>query len=67
VWKGKAALAAATAFVLISSVGAADVASASPRSAPTRLTLYSVASAEQFLNHMDDRQRGHGNNPFGNF
>jgi hypothetical protein len=66
-WNGKAALTAATAFVLISSVGGADVASASPRSAPTRLTLYSVPAAEQFLNHMDDRQRGHGNNPFGNF
>ena len=66
-WNGKAALTAATAFVLISSVGGADVASASPRSAPTRLTLYSVPAAEQFLNHMDDRQRGHGNNPFGGF
>jgi hypothetical protein len=32
-----------------------------------RLTLFSVATQEQFLNHADDRQRGHGNNPFGNF
>jgi hypothetical protein len=31
------------------------------------LTLYSVATQEQFLNHADDRQRGTGNNPFGNF
>ena len=31
------------------------------------LTLYSVGVAEQFLNHSDDRARGEGNNPFGNF
>ena len=33
----------------------------------TQLTLFSVATKEQFLNHVDDRQRGYGNNPFGNF
>ena len=32
-----------------------------------RLTLFSVAAQQQFLNHTDDRQRGHGTNPFGNF
>jgi hypothetical protein len=31
------------------------------------LTLYSVATGEQFLNHSDDRARGLGNNPFSNF
>lgn len=31
------------------------------------LTLYSVATEEQFVNNADDRQRGKGNNPFGNF
>ncbi len=32
-----------------------------------QLTLYSVATNEQFMNHEDDRARGKGNNPFGNF
>ena len=31
------------------------------------MTLYSVATAEQYQNYSDDRQRGYGNNPFGNF
>ena len=29
--------------------------------------LYSVTKEEQFLDHSDDRARGRGNNPFGNF
>ena len=40
------------------------------RNAPwhvTRLTVYSVGVAEQYLNHTDDRARGEGNNPFGAF
>jgi hypothetical protein len=32
-----------------------------------QLTLFSLVTQEQFLNHVDDRQRGYGNNPFGNF
>ncbi len=32
-----------------------------------RLTLYTVAQSEQYANYSDDRQRGYGNNPFGNF
>jgi hypothetical protein len=32
-----------------------------------KLTIYSIATQEQFLNHEDDRDRGKGNNPFGNF
>src|SRR5262249_28613625 len=35
--------------------------------APRVLQLYSVTTAEQFLNHADDRARGYGDNPFGNF
>jgi hypothetical protein len=31
------------------------------------LTIYSIATHEQFLNHSDDRTRGQGNNPFGGF
>jgi hypothetical protein len=36
-------------------------------SASQKMTMYSVATNEQFLNHEDDRARGKGNNPFGNF
>jgi hypothetical protein len=32
-----------------------------------KFTLYSVTQIEQFLDHSDDRSRGKGNNPFGNF
>jgi hypothetical protein len=32
-----------------------------------RVTLYSVATQEQYVNNADDRARGKGNNPFGNF
>ncbi len=35
--------------------------------APQKLVIYSVATQEQFLNHSDDRTRGKGSNPFGNF
>ena len=31
------------------------------------VTFYSVASQEQFVNNEDDRARGKGNNPFGNY
>jgi hypothetical protein len=33
----------------------------------SHLTLYSVAGREQFVNNEDDRARGKGNNPFGNY
>jgi hypothetical protein len=41
--------------------------SAASTAATQRLTLYTLPSQEQFLNHADDRQRGYGKNPFGNF
>jgi hypothetical protein len=41
--------------------------SAATRKTPQRITLYSIAKAEQFVNNADDRQRGKGNNPFGNY
>jgi hypothetical protein len=31
------------------------------------MTLYSLVKAEQFVNTKDDRQRGIGTNPFGNY
>lgn len=43
--------------------GAANASAAGTR----QMTLYSVAVAEQFLNTQDDRQRGVGSNPFGNY
>ena len=48
---------------------AAD-ATATTRIAGSRqgaLRLYSVATAEQFINNEDDRARAQGNSPFGNF
>jgi hypothetical protein len=53
--------------------GAALAASGTALGSPTTangersMTLYSVASEEQFVNNADDRQRGKGNNPFGNY
>jgi len=60
------------ALVLTAIVGLALVALAAhpARGATTGQTsfvLYSVTKAEQFLDHSDDRARGKGNNPFGNF
>jgi hypothetical protein len=59
------ALAASALLTLLVS----SEASAAPRSAGgTRsFMLYSVATTEQFLNNKDDRERGKGTNPFGNF
>jgi len=33
----------------------------------SKLTLYSVAEQEQYVNNADDRTRADGNNPFGNY
>jgi hypothetical protein len=48
---------------------AADATSsrAAAAKSPQKFTLYSVTQVEQFLDHSDDRSRGKGNNPFGNF
>jgi len=51
-----------TAAALLAGAGAGVAASN-----PNHMTLYSVAVAEQFLNTQDDRQRGVGSNPFGNY
>ena len=64
-----ALLVAASIVATAALVGAA----ASPGSAKAAATgqqkfvLYSVTNEEQFLDHSDDRARGKGNNPFGNF
>jgi len=46
---------------------AAPGMSASSGATQKKLVIYSIATKEQFLNHEDDRTRGKGNNPFGNF
>jgi hypothetical protein len=56
----------ATCAVLAASAVAAQ-ASAHSSLANRTLVLYSVATAEQFMNNKDDRERGTGTNPFGNF
>ena len=48
-------------------LAAAEAGAAPARGSGTHMTLYSVAVAEQFLNTQDDRQRGVGSNPFGNY
>ena len=44
-------------------IALSPAASAQPRT----LSLASVPTSEQFLNHADDRKRGVGNNPFSNY
>jgi hypothetical protein len=59
-------LVAATA--LLASLAAAAASGASGAASGThRFVLYSVATAEQYINNKDDRERGQGANPFGNF
>jgi hypothetical protein len=41
--------------------------SASASTGQQKFTIYSVATQEQFMNMSDDRARGKGNTPFGNF
>jgi hypothetical protein len=48
-------------------LGGASAGAAPGSGSGTHMTLYSVAVAEQFLNTQDDRQRGVGSNPFGNY
>jgi hypothetical protein len=56
-------LSACAAGALVAGTAGASVAAGGA----TRMTLYSVAQAEQFMNTQDDRQRGVGSTPFGNY
>jgi hypothetical protein len=56
-------LAAGAALVAVTASTAGAAGSAGARS----FTFYSQATAEQFVNNADDRLRGKGQNPFGNF
>ncbi len=53
-----------TALALVAFVVVRGAAAAS---AGQKLTIYSLAQEEQFVNNADDRARGKGNNPFGKF
>jgi hypothetical protein len=69
---GRRALGAVVLFLATLVCGWLQLASAATAQRATttavqRLVIYSVATREQFLNHADDRARGKGNNPFGNF
>ena len=57
-------VACAVAALVVASAASARGTAAS---LTKKLTVYSVATQEQFMNHEDDRDRGKGNNPFGNF
>ena len=46
---------------------AASSAAAARSAAPTQVTIYAMTAQEQFINNEDDRARGKGNNPFGNY
>jgi hypothetical protein len=65
---GRSHIGSALALTAIAAIAsfASGSAGAAPK-APQRVNLYSITTEEQFLNHADDRQRGFGDNPFGNF
>jgi hypothetical protein len=44
-----------------------SVAPAGAAPAGRQFTVYSLAEQEQYVNNQDDRTRGKGNNPFGNY
>jgi len=58
-------LAAVTSLLLV--VTNATGATTSVEQSHGVLSLYSVATAEQYINNEDDRARGQGNSPFGNY
>jgi hypothetical protein len=60
------------AAVFVSTIGilggvGSELGPANATIRPHDLTLYSLATESQFVNNADDRARGKGNNPFGNF
>jgi hypothetical protein len=61
---GALALAASAVAASLAAGVSGEAVAANP---PRKMTVYSVATQLQYLNHQDDRSRGAGNNPFGNF
>jgi allene oxide cyclase-like protein len=60
-------LALAVVAAAISAAGTAGAATAKKVATARTLTFYTIATAAQFVNNADDRLRGKGANPFGNF
>ena len=58
---------AAFAVAALCAPGVSSSSAAATTRTTQQLTLYSLPTTEQFLNHADDRLRGFGNNAFGNF
>jgi hypothetical protein len=58
-------VAAAAALALLAAGAASGARTAS--STAQHVVFYSVATSEQYVNNKDDRERGQGANPFGNF
>jgi hypothetical protein len=61
------AAAVLVALAVAATAAAAEVDSSGAAAATQRFSLYSVATRTQYVNNADDRQRGEGNNPFGNY
>jgi hypothetical protein len=54
------------ALALLAGLAVVSVSTASPTNGRSA-SLYSVATEEQYVNNADDRARGIGDNPFGNY
>jgi len=69
VGSSRSAFLALTACLVGAASFAASATSSSAEAATSqqKFTIYSVATQEQFLSMSDDRARGKGNTPFGNF
>jgi hypothetical protein len=55
------------AVTALAAVSLFTAGSAAASTGQQKFTIYSVATQEQFMNMSDDRARGKGNTPFGNF
>jgi len=60
-------LSATLATALLALLSAGTAAGARAASSVDRVVFYSVGTEEQYVNNKDDRERGQGANPFGNF
>ncbi len=55
------------AALLVAGAHSATATAHSAAAGGKQLTLYTVATDKQFVNNADDRSRGEGHNPFGNY
>jgi hypothetical protein len=63
----RAVVAALVVVCMLPARGEASSGSVEASSRGQEFILYSVPSQQQYLNNADDRTRGEGNNPFGNY